>query len=124
MKEKFSGRQAMSAPKLLGLAQHFSGAGKIVRDDVARGHLYGGYFAHLFRCLGSRGGRVCALDSFDNRIIPTAGNSIIPPRQSFQRLFEHLGEQKHGPPTTGPAANAASGSGLLLTLPVTTAVWS
>ena len=101
MNEKFSGRQAISAPELLGLAQQRSGGCKIVGDDVARGHLYSGYSSHLLRCLCGLlrclcgRGSVRALDAFDGRIIPAAGDPIIPPCQPLQRLFEHLCEHQH-----------------------------
>ena len=42
MKEKFSGKQAISAPASLASRSSLAGGGEIVRDDVARGHLYGG----------------------------------------------------------------------------------
>ena len=48
MKEKFSGRQAMLGAQLLGLAQQLARGGEVVRDDVTRGHLNGGYCTHYF----------------------------------------------------------------------------
>src|SRR5260370_37339333 len=64
---------------------------------MPRGHLYGSYFTHLLRCLCSRRGGVCALDTFDRWIVPITGNPIIPPRQPLQRLLEHLREDQNGP---------------------------
>ena len=48
MKEKFSGRHAISAPEVLGFAQQFARGHEIVCDHVARGHLNGSYDAHYF----------------------------------------------------------------------------
>src|SRR6202795_330965 len=97
MKEKFSGRQAISAPKSLASRSNSAAAARLSSTTCPEVICIAATLPMLLRCLCSRRGGVCALDTFDRWIFPITGNPIIPPRQPLQRLLEHLREDQNGP---------------------------
>src|SRR5580692_5876196 len=97
MKEKFSGRQAISAPKSLASRSNSAAAARLSSTTCPEVICMAATLPILLRCLCSRRGGICALDTFDRWIVPIPGNPIIPPRQPLQRLLEHLREDQNGP---------------------------